>query len=302
MFDEFYTGVLPGGRDLTPALPTFAGFGYDKHNYISTANLAVFPYTTRAAVQAKIGGEIKLIEACDDSSPPIGDLTDAALVTYNSVILNVTNEINGYLSSVYPVPLAQTGTVAIIQVTTVDANGAITGIAVLESGGYSVAPNTTNAPAYLRHIDPMANVEWFGLGWDDCQTGTGASLTVAFTPTAILRGDGSSVNSYSVTGTPTIAAGGTGYQVNDILVLTGGSSFIPDKVLEAMLILCCHSFYQRRLAPDEKNPFADLAKFWRSELVAIGSGEKELDGMYKRFFSAGQCWGQRSVLSGANSL
>jgi hypothetical protein len=90
--------------------------------------------------------------------------------------------------------------------------------------------------------------------------------------------------------------------VNDILVLTGGSSFVPDKIQTAMIYLCCHSFYERRLAPDEKNPFGDTAKEWRKYLKEIADEDKPLDGMYKRYFSAGAVWGSRSVLFGASAL
>ncbi len=66
--------------------------------------------------------------------------------------------------------------------------------------------------------------------------------------------------------------------------------------------LVCHSLYKRRLAPEEKNPFSAQASTWRALLKDIGEGEAQLDGTYRRFFSAGAVWGQRSVLFGANSL
>ncbi len=121
MFDEFDNEFGETGFNVNPARQTLVACGYDPTCYISTAKLTSSPYYTKDLIQAKLGGQIKLIEACDDSVPPIGDLTGDAFVTYNSVIQNVVTEINGYLSSIYPIPLVQTGTVAILRVKEVSA-------------------------------------------------------------------------------------------------------------------------------------------------------------------------------------
>ena len=161
MFNEF--GINYVGLGISnPAFPVFVGFGYDPDSYISTAQLAPSPYVTQAAIQARIGGLAKLIESVDDSQPPIQSLAqnnppnNPAYTALQAVIQNVTTEINGYLSSIYPIPLAQTGTVAVIGVLTVDPLGGITGIKVLDAGNYCTAPAAANSPAYLRHSDPAA--------------------------------------------------------------------------------------------------------------------------------------------------
>ena len=274
---------------------------------------------------AKLGGLIRLIESCDDAQPPVGDFNDAGVnAVYNSVIQTVTTEINGYLATIYPVPLAQTGTVAIVQVATVSADGlgTVTGITVIENGNYQTAPIVANIPAYLRFIDPIQKAEWngstnccfdddfFGEGFSswsncldwNCQKGTGLELTVTYAAQNYSDESGQVLQAQAVTGVPVIFAGGLNYQVGDLLVLTGGGSFVPGKVRQAALDLICHTLYKRRLAPEEKNPFSALAKMWRDLLVEISEGEKTLDGTYKRNFSPVSSWNQRSVLFGANSL
>jgi len=297
------------GFNPNPARQTLAACGYDPDCYISTAQIAPSPYTSQGLIQAKLGGLIKLIEACDDSQPPLGDFSGDVLAVYNNVIQNVITEINGYLSSIYPLPLVQTNTVAVIQVMAVSSDGLGTilndgtGIKVLTVGNYLVAPVAVNSPAYLRHIDPLCNEYFWGNCWQSCQTGLGAVLTVTYAATPFSDENGSTVNAQAVTGLPAVTNGGTGYNIGDLLVLTGGQSFVPAKIREASLILICHSFYQRRLAPDEKNIFDTLAKMWREKLTSIGNGmDEQLDGTYKRFFSIGAVWGQKSVLFGANSL
>lgn len=305
MFNEFDNEIFGGVGLGYPARQTLVGFGFDPDCYISTARIAPSPYVSQSLIQAKLGGLIKLIEACDDSQPPIGDLKGDALAVYNSVIQNVTTEINGYLSSVYPIPLVQNNTVAILRVTAVGSNGAVTGISVVQGGNYLLAPSVNQSPVYLRHIDLNCNVNYWGECWQQCQTGSGLTLTVAYGNTPFSDENGTTVQAQTIAGTPAIVSGGTLYNVNDLIVLVGGQSFVPAKIREASLILICHSFYQRRIAPDEKNIFETLAVMWRKKLASIGddSGEGEqLDGTYKRFYSSGQSWNQRSVLFGANSL
>ena len=308
MFDELDNEAWRLGFDINPGRQTFAGYGYDPESYISTAKLVPSPYVTQELILAKIGGLNPLIRMVDDAgnksinpnNPP--NNPNAAILS--SVIQNVVTEINGYLSSIYPIPLAQTGTVAVVQVTGVstDGLGALTSIQVVQSGNYLAAPAAANSPVYLRHLDPEANCNFWGVNWQNCQTGTGAVLTVTYVAQNYSDESGQVLQSQTVSGTPVIATAGTKYNVNDMLVLVGGSSFVPAKIREAALVLICHSLYQRRLAPNENNLFAPQAKYWRNFFEAIGEGEKQLDGLYKRFFSATSAWEQKSVLFGANSL
>jgi hypothetical protein len=193
-------------------------------------------------------------------------------------------------------------------VTTVSSAGAITAIEVVDAGNYCTAPEAANTPAYLRHLDPLANENYLGVNWRIRQLGTGATLTVTYAAKNYSDESGQVLSAQTVTGTPAIATAGTGYNVGDLLVLTGGSSFVPAKVREAALVLICHDLMQRRLAPDELNTFKVQARKWRGErdtdgmLTEIGEGNLQLDGTYKRFFSVGSVWGQRSVLFGANGL
>ena len=297
-----------------PARQRLVGFGYDPHCYIATAALAPSPYTTQQLIIARLGGLNKLIEACDDSQPPTGSLNpnnppnNPAYLTYQAVIQNVVTEINGYLSSVYPCPLAQTGTVCIIQVTGLSTDGlnSITSVDVIEPGNYLVAPAANQFPAYMCYTDPLAQERlWaniYGTQSELCEAGTGANFTVAYTAGNYSDESGQTIQTQSVAIAPAIVSGGQNYQLNDLLVLTGGQSVVPAKVRQAALDLICHSLYQRRLAPEEKNIFDSMAKMWRQFFIEIGEGTKELDGTFKRFYSAGQSWNQRSVLFGANSL
>lgn len=309
MFNDFTNGIWGGGQfATTPAVQVHVGFGYDPENYISTAKLVPSPYTTQPLIQARLGGLIRLTEACDDSQPPVGSLNpneppnNPAYATYLAVVQTVVTEINGYLSSVYPCPLAQTGTIAIFQITEVDSVGAVTAIQMIDVGNYCTAPDAANTPAYLRHIDPLANARYFGENWQQCQLGTGLTLTVTYADVNYSDESGQVLQAKAVDGTPVILTAGTGYKVDELLVLTGGSSFVPAKVRQATLDLICHSLYQRRLAPEEKNLFAAPAKMWREFFIEIGEGTKQLDGTYKRFFSAVSSWNTRSVLFDAGSL
>lgn len=356
--------------------------GYDPTCYISTAKLVSSPYTTQALIQAKLGGLIKLIEACDDQQPPSGDFNDASVqAVYTAVIQTAATEINGYLSSIYPIPLVQTNTIAVLKVTDVDTTGAVTGVEVVYGGNYLTAPNggsganliaagtlyngigkyilsgltagltyryvpgandsefqngsdmltgeqtfvdaagmislfgtdiniavtatvelsAVNTPAYLRYIDPLANNQCFGANWLTCQTGTGLTVAAFYQSQPFSDEDGTTIQTQSLDGTPTIVTAGTGYKVDELFVLTTGTSIVPAKIRQAALDLICHTFYKRRLTPDEKNPFSTLAKMWRDLLLEIGHGEQELDGTFKRSFSIGAMWGTRSVCN-ASSL
>lgn len=245
-----------------------------------------------------------MIEACDDEMPPLGELTGPVLTNYNSILQNVTTEINGYLASIYPIPLAQTGTVAILRVSAVseDGLGTVTELKVVTVGNYQSAPDEENVPTYLRHLDDCANERFFGCDWINRQRGTGLELTLAYIDSPFSDEDGNTVQAKVLDEIDSIDDGGLNYQVGQLFVLTGGTSFVPAKIRNIMSDLVCHSLYKRRLAPDEKNPFSAQAKDWRDLLKEIGEGNAQLDGTYKRFFSIGAVWGQRSVLFGANSL
>jgi len=309
-------GIIIPGFEGNPSFQTLTACGYDPESYISTAKLIPQAYTTSNVVKSKIGGLVRLIEACDDNQPPIGDLSGNVLDTFNQIVTNATEEINGYLSTIYPTPLAQTGTVAIIQVRAVDSGGAVTEIAVIESGNYQVAPGSAQNPAYLRYINPLTRAleidnQFFpsenysgNWNWQDyfCQKGTGLQLAVTYTTQNYSDESGQVAAANTISGVPTIVSGGTLYNIGDLLVLQGGSSFVPSKIRQACADLVCYALQNRRLAPDEKNNFESAAKCWRALLVEISEGEKTLDGTYKRFFSPVSMWGTRSVLFGSNSL
>ena len=302
MFNDLDSELFgPIGFDVNPGRQVLVACGYDCHCYISTAGLAPSPYTTQGLIEARFPGALDLISATDDTQS--GQLNQAVL---NNIIQNVTTEINGYLSSIYPMPLMQTGTVAIIQVTGVDTNGGVTSISVVNPGNYLTAPVADQFPAYMRYIDPLANAEF--LLWNDwsgwsCQTGTGLELTVTYKQQPFTDENGTLVQANAVSGIPVIKTAGTLYNLYDIVVLIGGTSFVPAKIREAALVLICHSLNLRRLAYGEHNLFDPLAKMWREKLTSIGNGDGEqLDGTYKRSFSIGAVWNQKSVLFGANSL
>ena len=267
----------------TPAYPTLTEWGFDPEVYIATAGLTAVLYTNATAIAARFEGANDLIAATDDQQT--GSLDSAVL---NQIITNVTTEINGYISTIYPIPLVKIGTVAVIKIKTVDSNGGITAIEVLKPGNYSTAPGASNTPAYLRHDGMFNNPDW----WKNCQNGTGAVFTVTYSNAA----------PYMVSGTPVISTAGTGYEACQILVLTGGKSYVPDKISNAALTLCCYELQRRRLSPQENNLYYQDAKMIKEELLKIGNGELNLDGTYRTFYSPATCWGQRSVLAGANSL
>ena len=62
---------------------------------------------------------------------------------------------------------------------------------------------------------------------------------------------------------------------------------LPPKVSRAALVFACEAIYQRRLAPNEKNPFTEQAKALREELVKIGAGELNLDLNISRAYPPG---------------
>lgn len=295
-----------GGGDSiwNPAYPKLIASGYDRNYYISTAQLQPSPYFSQELIVAKIGGLASLINAVDDDVPPTENLQGDALAAYNAVCQNVTTEINGYLSSIYPIPLAQTGTVAVIQVTglSTDGNNSITSIQVIEGGNYLTPPIAVNTPAFLKYSDPLWQARYFEWNQQYPLVGAGAEFTVTYETQNYSDESGQVLQTYTIDGTPTITSGGTNYCMGDLLVLTGGTSMVPAKVREAALILICHSFYQRRIAPEEKNIFDPQARYWRKFFEQIGEGETQLDGTYKRFFTPATSWNVESVLNGANSL
>ena len=305
MFNEygyFNSGYAQGA--VTNERQTLIACGYDRNCYISTAALAPTSFITQTLIEARLGGLNKLITACDDNVPPVDAFNASVQAVYNAIIQNVTTEIIGYLSPIYPTPLMQTGTVAILQVASLTTDGT-NGVATLETlnpGNYQTSPNTAQSPVYLRHIDPECNAAYWGWNWENCQKGTGLELTVSYENVPFTDENGLQVNAATLNEI-TIDEPGENYNCGDILVLAGGQSFVPAQVREAALVLICHSLYQRRLAPDEKNLFADLAAMWRKKLRAIGQGDddSQLDGMYKRFYSIGAVWGQNSLYHNASS-
>lgn len=288
MFLEYpYSDIDGWGGRGDPARQRLFACGYDPACYISTAALMVAAYTNTSAIVAKYGSMADLIAATDDDNS--GNLNQGVL---DSITSNATKEINGFISTIYPIPLAKTGTVSIIRITNVDSSGVVTAISVVTNGSYLTTPATANTPAYLRYLDPLANCDFYGPCWQTCQLGTGLSLTVAYTNTA----------PFLVSGTPVILSGGTGYQINELVVLTGGSSYVPDKIANAATTISCFDLARRRLAPTESNNFAEDAKSIKKELMGIGNGELDLDGTYRSFYSPVTSWNTQSVLAGANSL
>ena len=318
MFNAFDSQIYRGGLG-NPAYPVLTGFGYDPHEYISTAQLAPSPYTTQDLIVAKIGGINRLISAVDDSKPPSntmaptigGNHPNPAYVNLSNLVQIITTEINGYLSSIYPLPLAQTGTVCVLQVTGLSTDGlnSITGLDVVIPGNYLTAPAVNQTPAYMRYVDPLNPCELWenisvaqGLTPYLPQSGSGASLTVTYAQKSFSDESGQVIQVSTVSAVPVIVSGGKNYCLNDLLVLVGGSSIVPAQIRQAVLDLICHTLYQRRLSPDEKNIFDPAAKMWRNLLSEIREGEKQLDGTFKRRYSAVTSWGRESVMNGANSL
>lgn len=286
-------GTESFGVTVFPARQRLAACGYDENCYISTAKLKNSPYTTQALIEAKLGGATKLIAACDDGVPSSGILDTTV---FNAILQTVTSEINGYISTIYPIPLVQSGTIAVLNVAEVNSAGGVTGLDILTVGNYLTAPAEANTPAYLKYLDPYitpANKTE--------QLGSGLVLNVEYENQAFSDEDGSEITTQSVSAV-TITTAGTNYTVGELIVLTGGTSVVPALIRQAMLDLVCHTLYKRRLAPDEKNPFSGLAKQWRDHLISIGEGEKQLDGTFRRFFSPGAAWTTDSVMGGANSL
>ena len=262
MFDEFGIGIYGGWGLTTPARQFRVGFGYDPMAYISTAKIAPSPYTTQALIEAKFQGANDLIPATDDQST--GSLNKTVL---GNIIQNVTTEINGYLSTIYPIPLVQTGTVTVLQVSgiTTDGLGTVTALTILNGGNYSVAPATDQFPVYLRYIDPLINERFWGFDWQFCQQGTGLEITVAYANTPYSDESGQTLQAQTVTAAPTIVAGGLNYNCGDLIVLVGGQSFVPAKIREAALSLICHDLLQRRLTPQEDNLYAMNNMKWRGK-------------------------------------
>jgi hypothetical protein len=165
----------------------------------------------------------------------------------------------------------------------------------------------------LRYISPLTNANncyndssdfCGGWNWADIyqQKGSGLNLAVTYTTQNYSDESGLLLTAQTIAGTPSIVSGGSAYVIGQLVVLQGGSSFVPAKVRQATADLVCYNLYQRRLAPDEKNNFTKTAECWRAMFAAIGEGEKTLDGTYKRSFSPVSAWTQKSVLFGANSL
>ena len=313
MLNVFDSEIYAGGIG-NPARKFIVGDGYDPHNYIRTANLAPSPYSSQDLVVAKLGGLNRLIAAMDDSKPPIGTLSpnnppnNPAYVAFNNLVQIVTTEINGYLSPVYPIPLMQTGTVCVLQVTALSTDGlnSVTGLDVVVPGHYLTAPDASQTPAYMRYVDPLAeDVLWsnlFGYRNDLPFNGSGLELTVSYAQNPFSDESGQVLKAASVQTVPVIVNGGANYALGDLLVLTGGASVVPAKVRQAFLEIFFYECYKRRLAPDEENPGSKQAEYWRKFLMEIQEGEKQLDGTYKRFYSASTSWNSESVLAGANSL
>jgi phage gp36-like protein len=58
----------------------------------------------------------------------------------------------------------------------------------------------------------------------------------------------------------------------------------PNKIYVAAIAFACEMLYQRRLVPDEKNPFKAEAEMHRDLLIKIGAGQLPLDESFTRGF------------------
>jgi hypothetical protein len=61
----------------------------------------------------------------------------------------------------------------------------------------------------------------------------------------------------------------------------------PAKVSAACLIFVCERIFERRLAPEEKNPWTMQGDMWRKELTMISNDEIALDVNFSRAYAPG---------------
>ena len=62
---------------------------------------------------------------------------------------------------------------------------------------------------------------------------------------------------------------------------------VPPVVKEASLIFACEQIFDRRLQPEESNPWRERAKTWRARLADIGADKLPLDASFNRSFTPG---------------
>lgn len=72
----------------------------------------------------------------------------------------------------------------------------------------------------------------------------------------------------------------------------------PEKVRWACIIFVCEKLYQRRLTPDEKNPYKKQADDLRDIFKKIGNGELELDLNFPRNYYQGTANLQPTIFAG----
>jgi phage gp36-like protein len=83
---------------------------------------------------------------------------------------------------------------------------------------------------------------------------------------------------------------------------------VPDKLKFCSIVFVCEMLYQRRLTPDEKNPWKRLADTLRDDLRKIGAGELNLDVNVARAFAQaaavtrGTIYGSAGSNSPANTM
>jgi phage gp36-like protein len=61
----------------------------------------------------------------------------------------------------------------------------------------------------------------------------------------------------------------------------------PAKVKAASFAFACEGIYQRRSIPEDKNPFAKLAAWWRNHLQEVGAGKLPFDAATDMAFTPG---------------
>jgi|SRR5882672_7826572 len=72
----------------------------------------------------------------------------------------------------------------------------------------------------------------------------------------------------------------------------------PAKVSAACLIFVCERIFERRLAPEEKNPWKMQADMWRKELTMISNDEIALDVNFSRAFPPGAVTLEAAAMDG----
>ena len=60
---------------------------------------------------------------------------------------------------------------------------------------------------------------------------------------------------------------------------------VPAKVKDATIVFCAYVLMQRRLLPNEINPYKSQADYWTDTLTKINAGQLSLDEQFNRGFT-----------------